>query len=182
MRIARRLFVVPLANNAHGKTTIIKALVSQGGDPQFGRLRKAPRLLTSPRGRSIDAYIFGRSYQETEKAQHGSVGDALDASDAQWRERELIIFPSHVSNSDDDIDEMIEAAHQAGFDAICATVVFTGDDPEDRTAFSDIWAKGWDERWTIPNARLAPDDRNVEPQLIALGSDLWTWICAALAS
>jgi hypothetical protein len=138
--------------------------------------------LTSPWGRSIDAYIFGRSYQETEKAQHGSVGDALDGSDAQWRERELIIFPSHVSNSDDDIDEMIEAAHQAGFDAICATVVFTGDDPEDRTAFSNIWAKDWDERWTIPNVRLAPDDQTLEPQLNALGSDLWTWICAALAS
>jgi hypothetical protein len=93
---------VPLANNDHGKTTIIKALVSQGGDPQFDRLRKAPRLLTGPRGRLIDTYIFGRSYQETEKAQRGSVGDALDASDAQWRERELIIFPSHVSNSDED--------------------------------------------------------------------------------
>jgi hypothetical protein len=73
MRIARRLFVVPLANNDHGKTTIIKALVSQGGDPQFDRLRKAPRLLTGPRGRLIDTYIFGRSYQETEKAQRGSV-------------------------------------------------------------------------------------------------------------
>jgi ABC-type cobalamin/Fe3+-siderophores transport system ATPase subunit len=35
MRIARRLFVVLLANNDHGKTTILKALVSQGGDPQF---------------------------------------------------------------------------------------------------------------------------------------------------
>jgi hypothetical protein len=182
MRIARRLFVVPLADNAHGKTTMLKALVSQAGHPQFDRLRKSVRMLTSPWGRSVDSYIFGRSYQETEKHEHESVVGALDASDAQWRERELIIFPSHVSDSDDDVEEMIDAAHEAGFDAICATVIFTGDDPEDRTDFSGIWAKDWDERWTIPNPRLTEGDRNIEPQLSALGSDLWTWICRALAS
>jgi len=124
MHIARRLFVVPLADNAHGKTTMLKALVSQGGQPQFTRLRKGARLLTSPWGRCIDAYIFGRSYQETEKQQHESVVDALDASDAQWRERELIVFPSHVSDSDDDVEGMIDIAHEAGFDAICVTVLF----------------------------------------------------------
>lgn len=30
MQIARRLFVVPLANNDHGKTTMLRALVNQG--------------------------------------------------------------------------------------------------------------------------------------------------------
>jgi hypothetical protein len=182
MRICRRLFVVPVADNGHGKTTIVKALVSQGGDPQFDRLRKAPRSLVSPWGRIVDAYVFGRSYQETERAQHGSVVDALDASDPLWRERELIIFPSHVSDSEDDLDEMIEAAHSAGFDAICATVIFTESEPEDRAVFAEVWGKDWDERWTIPNPRLDPDDRDLTPQLTALGSDLWTWICRALAS
>jgi hypothetical protein len=182
LRIARRLFVVPLANNEHGKTTMLKALVSQGGDFQFERLRKAQRRLVSPWGREIDAFVFGRSYQETEKGQHRSVVAALDASDPQWRERELIIMPSHVSGSESDVDEMIEAAHGAGFDVICATVVFTGDDQRNRAGFSAILIKHWDERWTIPNPIRDPDDRELESQLRALGSDLWTWICRALAS
>jgi hypothetical protein len=109
------LFVVPVGDNAHGKTTMLKALVSQGGIPQFDRLRKAPRRLLSPWGREIDAYAFGRSYQEVEKGSYGSVVDALDGSDPNWRERELIILPTHVDDSEDDVDEMIEAAHSAGF-------------------------------------------------------------------
>ena len=163
MRIARRLFVVPLANNDHGKTTMLKALVSQGGHPQFDRLRKSVRGLVSPWGRVIDAFIFGRSYQETEKSQHGGVIAALDASDPQWRERELIIMPSHVIESEADIDEMLEAAHGAGFDAICASVIFVGENQARQlAAYSTIWSKNWDERWTIPNPRREPDDRELE--------------------
>jgi hypothetical protein len=161
---------------------MLKALVSQGGDPQFERLRKARRSLVSPWGRSIDAYIFGRSYQETEKQQHGSVLDALDASDPNWRERELIIFPSHLHGANDDLSEMIKVAHSGGFDAVCATVIFTDNEPEDRGAFAGAWSKAWDERWTIPNRRLNGDDENLVPQLNTLGCDLWTWICRALAS
>jgi hypothetical protein len=80
----------------------------------------------------------------------------LDGNDPHWSTRELIIMPSHVTGiangtSQDDIDQMIDAAHSAGFDVICATVIFTGEDGEDRTKFADIWRKPWDERWTIPN-------------------------------
>ncbi|MBV8888915.1 MAG: hypothetical protein JO305_04535 [Alphaproteobacteria bacterium] len=161
---------------------MLKALVSQGGDPQFDRLRMAPRALVSPWGRIIDAYVFGRSYQEREKGQHGTVVDTLDASDPRWRERELIILPSHVTGCTVDIDEIIRVAHRAGFDIICATVIFTEHIPEDRRLFADIWEKAWDERWTIPNPRRDPEDRNLAAQLSALGCDLWTWICRALAS
>jgi len=182
MRICRRLFVVVLADGDHGKTTMLKALVSQGGDPQFDRLRMAPRELVSPWGRPIDAYLFGRSYQETRKRKHRSVLATLDASDPSWRQRELIIFPSHVSGASADIDEMIDVGHRAGFDIICASVIFTGQEPDDRTIFSGAWAKPWDERWTIPNQRRNPKDDDLVPQLNALGCDLWTWICQALAS
>ena len=147
MRIARRLFVVPLANNDHGKSTMINALLAQGlGGSSPGQ--KGPRKLVSPWGREIDAYIYIRSYQETEK-DHGSVTAALDHNDPQWRERELIIFPSHVGHSAADIDQMILAAHTAGFDAICASVIFAGATPENRAGFYPIWEKAWDERWTI---------------------------------
>jgi hypothetical protein len=185
MRIARRLFVVPIADNDHGKSTIIRALVSQGLGASIALQRKGVRQLTSPWGRLIDAYVFGRSYQEVEKARHESVETALDANDPDWRTRELIIMPSHITriesidDSDelDDIDEMIDMAHSAGFDAIAATVIFTEPD-EGRAKFADIWRKAWDERWTIPN----PHCDQPQGQLEALGRDLWTWICRALAS
>jgi|HubBroStandDraft_4_1064222.scaffolds.fasta_scaffold1427303_1 hypothetical protein len=76
MQIARRLFIVPLANNDHGKTTIVNALLSQGlGAPS--PQRKGRRTLVSPGGREIDAYVFVRSYQETEKREHDSVTDPV---------------------------------------------------------------------------------------------------------
>jgi GTPase Era involved in 16S rRNA processing len=175
MNISRRLFVVLLANNDHGKSTLMNALVSQGlGAASPGR--KGARSLVSPWGREIDAYVFVRSYQETEKSEHGSVVNALDANDPSWRERELIIFPSHRSHSSSDLDEMIEAAHSGGFDAICATLIVDGTDERDR--IENAWRKNWDERWTLPN----PQTEHWREQVEAIGRDLWTWICRALAS
>lgn len=140
------------------------------------------RELVSPWGRQIDAYVFGRSYQEREKGDYGGVEEALDANDPGWRERELVIMPSHVSNiendsEEDDIDQMIDVAHAAGFDVICAAVIFTGPEGQNRAQFADIWRKPWDKRWTIPNPRISEP----EGQLEALGRDLWTWIYKALA-
>lgn len=179
MRIVRRLFVVPLADNDHGKSTMIKALVSQGLGRAVQLHRKDVRSLTSPWGRPIDAYVFGRSYQEVEKPKHKGILAALNANDSEWRNRELIIMPSHVGDikikgqHGDDIDQIIEEAHSAGFDAICATVLL---DDDDRSKIADIWRRAWDERWTIPN----PHSGNPEGQLEAIGHDLWAWICRAL--
>lgn len=182
MKIVRKLFVVPLANNDHGKSTIVKAFVSQGLGQQIELQRKAARALTSPFGRPIDAYIFGRSYQEVEKGHHESVEAALDANDGNWRDRELIVMPSHVgsraSGEPADVLEMIEAAHGAGFDAICASVILDDLNARSRGQYSAIWRHPWDERWTIPNPRV----EKPEGQLEALGRDLWVWTCRALAS
>jgi|SRR5665213_2375901 len=179
MRICRRLFVVVLADANHGKSIAMNALLSQG----LGVLspgRKGARRLVSPWGREIDAYIFVRSYQETEKAEYGTVKGALNANDPSWRERELIIFPSHVQGSRADIDGMIDAAHLGGFDIVCASLIMTGDDGDDRKSFANIWRKDWDERWTLPNP--STEDSKWPAQVEALGRDLWTWICRALAS
>ncbi|MAU95833.1 MAG: hypothetical protein CMP81_08090 [Fulvimarina sp.] len=161
---------------------MIKALVEQGeGIRRYDRLRKSRRSLTSPWGRVIDAYVFGRSYQEVDKGEFGSVEEALDGSDAMWRTRELIIMPSHVATEDhSDIDEMIDLAHSAGFDAIAASVILSWDGGDNRDDFPNIWRKGWDERWTIPN-QWKDDPENPEGQLEALGRDLWVLVCRALA-
>lgn len=53
--IIRRLFIVPLANNDHGKTTMIRSLVRQGERRDVDIVRRASRTLYSPWGRVIDA-------------------------------------------------------------------------------------------------------------------------------
>ena len=146
------------------------------------RQRKGVRQLVSPHGRNIDSYLFGRSYQEVEKIKHKSVTKALDANDPDWRRRELILMPSHISDianksGPDDITQIIDAAHSAGFDVICASVVFSGSAEEDLSGYYPIWSRNWDERWTVPN----PGNYQPAGQLDALGRDLWTWTCRAIA-
>jgi hypothetical protein len=158
-----------LANNKHGKTTMMNALLSQGSGTTLEEAKKGRRTLVSPWGREIDALIFVRSFQETEKPTHKNVADALKARDAGWRKRELIILPSHVEGSDDDVDKMIDAAHGARFDAICASVIFTDPQPEKRSIYADIWRKPWDERWTVPNQRW-DSNPTLDGQLRALGA------------
>lgn len=176
MRIVRRLFVVPLANNNHGKTTMIEGLVAQGLGAPLKGVRKGRKTLTTPYGRAVDALIFGRSYQETEKSAYGSVEAALDAADSNWRARELIIMPSHVSNIGNDINEMIEAAHGAGFDIVCAAVDFANSIARHQKTLAQIWLENWDARWTIPNQEKVQSIG----QLDALGRDLWFWISRTL--
>ena len=177
MRIVRKLFVVPLANDDHGKSTMIRALVSQGLGRAVRLQRKGVRDLVSPQGRHVDAYVFGRSYQEVEKYDHGSVEGALDSNDPLWRDRELIIMPSHVAAADQgDIRGMIDVGHSAGFDVVAASVILTWDGGDNRAPFPGIWGMSWDERWSIPN----PWNDSPEGQLEALGRDLWTWVCRGL--
>lgn len=200
MRLARRLFVVPLADNDHGKTSIMRSLLSQAEAydylPGTSWPRKDPRVVSSSQGRLINSYMFPRSCQETEKPKYNSVIDTLDNNDNNWRSRELIIMPSHVSDIQDpkshidDIDQMIAVAHSGGFDAICASVMFCNnnlDEPLDLCdceLYDDVHRRLWDERWTIPNKwhdSCAPDNRYLAGQLDALGRDLWSWISKAIA-
>jgi hypothetical protein len=179
MNICRRLFVVPLADGNYGKTTIIRSLVSQGVRTDFSVNKKKVRRMITPWGQTIDAYVFGRSYQESEKSKHGSVKKALDNNDADWEKRELIVMPSHVGGTGDiaDIEDMIKLAHLAGFDAIAVPIVYCDDQGDNRAALSPALALNWDARWTVSN----PWQKDPEGQLLALGNDLWSWISRALA-
>jgi hypothetical protein len=152
-------------------------MVSQGLAKKIGLHRKARRDLITPWGRHVDAYIFGRSYQEKEKGNYGSVSAALSGNDPDWRERDLIVMPSHVDRSDiPDIQAMIDLAHLSGFDAIAVPVVYWDENGDNRNSLAPALALNWNARWTVPNEwREAP-----EGQLWALGNDLWSWISRAL--
>jgi len=171
MRISRRLFVIPLANNNHGKSRLVNSLLSQG----LGRAspgQKGRRHLVSPWGREIDAFVFIRSFQETEKQDHPTPSDALGSADEEWNRRELIVMPSHLDCLD--VRQMIDTAHGAGFDAIAASILL---DDNERSQYRECWAAAWDARWNLPNPRLITD---WDPQLDALGRDLWIWTCKAM--
>jgi hypothetical protein len=176
VRIVRKLFVVPLAENDHGKSTIVRAMVSQGIGQDIALHRKGVRALTSPWGRPIDAYVFGRSFQEIEKNKYKTVEKTLNANDSKWFERELIVMPSHVVGCENDTSEMIDIAHSAGFDAVGVSVLLSSSITK-RLSYSSIWRGKWDERWTIPN----PQTEKPGGQLDALGRDLWVWICQTMA-
>lgn len=193
MRLSRRLFVVLLADNFHGKTSIVRSLVQQGVPRSATILKKGVFRLTAPFGREIDAYIYGRSFQESDLRKHKTVIASLNASDPYWLRRELIIMPSHVSNiggrsgQQNHINQMIDAAHMGGFDAICASLLFIEHDPSglaqeiaQRSIYFGLWQKPWDERWTLPNPRQS-DSKLIAAQLDAIGRDLWFMICRALA-
>lgn len=177
MYICRRLFVVPMADDLHGKSTIIRSMVSQASARKIGLHRKKRRDLVTPWGRPVDAYIFGRSYQEVEKGHYGSVSDALDGNDPDWRHRDLIVMPSHISKSDiPDMQSMIDLAHPAGFDTVAVPIVYWDENGDNRANLAPALALNWDARWTVPNEwRTDP-----EGQLLALGNDLWSWISRAL--
>lgn len=179
MHICRRLFVVPLADDMHGKSTIIRSLVSQAVRKDIDLHKKNVRKMITPWGQTIDAYVFGRSYQEVEKNTHGSVRAALDNNDADWEKRELIVMPSHIGGSGDiaDIEEMIRLAHSAGFDAIAVPIVYINDKGDNRAALAPALALNWEARWTVSN----PWQKDPDGQLLALGNDLWSWISRALA-
>jgi len=175
MEILRRLFVVPLADNDHGKSHLVRGLLAQGsGRPIPINRPRGPVVLQSPWGRSINALVYGRSFQESEVNAHGTVERSLTAVDPEWRTRDLIILPSHLVRAD--VRQMVRLAHHNGFDAISVAILLNNQERQD---YEDCWRVSWDERWNLPNPEV--EDR-WEEQVRALASDLWTRICEALGS
>lgn len=169
--ITRRLFVVLLADNDHGKTTMILSLVRQGQRHEIDQVRRGARTLYSPWGRVVDALIIPRSYQETLAGEFRTVENALSGVDPLWRERDLVVFPSHIEPVD--CDTMIRLAHGAGFDAVAVAVILQA---AELPRYANCLQLPWDERWTLSNNEA----ENPVPQMRALGHDLWGWIAASL--
>lgn len=169
--ITHRLFVVPLANNNHGKTHLIRAVVQQAERRDLQVIQRGPRSLWSPWGRTVDALVIPRSYQETLASEFSSVEQALDGVDPSWRQRDLVILPSHLQVPD--CATIIDLAHGAGFDVIAVSILLvSGDIAQSQGCLS----LPWDERWTLSNDQTIDHAGQVE----SLGHDLWSWIAAAL--
>ena len=170
--IVRRLLVVPLAPNDHGKSALLRALLSQATQLSQARPHMGVRELRTPWGRRVDALVFIRSFQEKlSKDYKGSVVRALDGEDPDWRERDLIILSSHVVPLD--CQQILDAGHQAGFDDILVPVLLA---PSELLSYGPCMALPWDERWTLSN----PTNSDPDAQLEALGRDLWVRVAAAL--
>lgn len=162
---------MPLANDNHGKSKLMRALLEHAERRRLKKPRKGVKRLRTPWGRAVDALVFIRSYQESLAGWYGSVIGSLDAEDKDWRDRDLIIMPSHLKSAD--CSQMIQAAHEGGFDAISVSVQLEVDDiRKSKDCFTELW----DERWTVRN----PTSDDWEGQVNALGSDLWVWVAAAL--
>lgn len=165
--LRHRHFVVLLANNDHGKTTLVRSLVSQGTRRAYTQVQKNHYILYSRRAQEIDAYIFPRSYQEVEKKKHPLVTGALDSNDPEWWKRDLILMPSHLDQ--DDCASMIEAAHSEGFDALAVTLCITRTRLRKLRGYHECMSLGWDARWRVNN----PETDDWSAQVEALGRDLW---------
>lgn len=174
-RLVRRVFVVLLADGNHGKSTLIQRLISLGQHWKYQRAHKGARVMRSFEGREIDALIFPRSFQEIEGKDHDTPREALDAIDPkQWFKRELIVMPSHVNLAD--VKAMLETAHSAGFDAVCASMMHLERDWHD---YPKVWALDWDERWTLVNRETGPR-KEIEGGLNALAASLLSRLSALI--
>ena len=162
----RRLFVVPFANNNHGKTTLVRSMVTHAARFSTANLVKGRRILYTPWAQEIDAYVFPRSYQEVEKKEHGTVRGALSANDPTWWQRDLIVMPSH--SEEGDCAAMILEAHAAGFDAVVVSILLDRKEV-DRKDHRKCTSLHWDVRWCIDNSK----SEDWKCQVESLGRDLW---------
>jgi hypothetical protein len=115
--------------------------------------------------------IIPRSYQETFAGEFGSIEEALNQVDSNWRQRDLVILPSHLVPAD--CATIIELAHGAGFDSIAVNILL---EPNEIVQYQGCLLLTWNARWTLSNDALA----DPQGQLDALGHDIWAWVAAAL--
>ena len=166
--IRHRLFVVPLAWNDHGKSTLMRALLSHALRRTFHKPhpQKGTYTLSTAAAQKVKSFVFVRSFQETEKGTHGTASAALDANEPGWRERSLIIMPSHPVAAD--CQDMIHAAQSAGFDVVVVPVLMRRDEMRDDLV--ECVKLPWDVRWTLDNTERL---QGWEAQVEALGRELW---------
>jgi hypothetical protein len=117
----RKLFVVPIAENNHGKSLIIRSLVGLAG-AKATAWKRAALPLTTFGGQQISALVFPSSLPEMRHREPTKTRaeDFLHALDDHWWTYDLIILPSHENPAD--IDELIALGQQHGYDMVGVTI------------------------------------------------------------
>jgi len=172
--LRRKLFLVLLGNDKHGKGHIIRPLVTLM-EPHLEKPPKGRRRLQLRPGCLVDSYIFIRSYQEYEQPDYGDdIGRCLDANDADWRQRDLLLMPSHIELNH--LGAMIDIAHAAGFSAVVAYILMSHGEIAN---YGGALQLNWDERWEIWNFT---NQNFWEVQCSSIGNSLmwriFRWICS----
>ncbi len=179
----RKLFIVPLAENNHGKSLIIRSLVRLAGANVTGWTRHS-MILTTFSGQRISALVFPSSLSEMQHREphKTKVEDFLEELDEGWWTYDLIILPSHETRAD--IDKMIWLGQRHGYDMIAVTI--TKNERTLSTAHCDCLGRPWNERWTLRNPRinkflleqrkLGPLTQRANMQIDSLAGHLWTRI------
>lgn len=182
--VVRKLFIVPLAENDHGKSSVVRAMVQLAtGRP--APWKKAAHILATPTGARLSALVFPSSYQEQEKRKGNSVSEALSglaksSGTSPWFTYDLIVYPSHDERLD--LIAMFEEGHGHGYDMLAVSVTLDELFPP---AHKDCLTLPWNARIMVRNFGLkrfkaeGAEDRNLilTPQARAridmLASQLW---------
>ncbi len=179
----RKLFVVPIAENNHGKSLVIRALVRLAGARTTGWKRLDVALMAFS-GQRISALIFPSSLPEMKgREPHKTTPEEfLRALDRRWWTYDLILLPIHEDAAD--ADELIALGQRHGYDMIAVTI--TRDETIISPSHQDCLCRPWDERWTIRNPtlprfqverkKLGPLSKRAEAQINGLAGHLWTRI------
>jgi hypothetical protein len=179
----RKLFVVPIAENNHGKSLVIRALLRLAGTPTTGWKRLDVALMTFS-GQRISALIFPSSLPEmkSREPQKKTAEEFLQALDRQWWTYDLILLPIHEDPAV--ADELIALGQRHGFDMIAVTI--TRDEVTMDPAHQDCLCRPWNERWILRNPtlpkfqierkKLGALSKRAEAQINALAGLLWTRI------
>lgn len=191
--VVRKLFVVPLGENNHGKSSIVRSMIQIAkGEP--APWKKAAHILTTPTGARISSLAFPSSYQEQEKPKGNSVSRALsDLAKANgksaWFTYDLIIYPSHDDRAD--LETMLDLGQGCGYDMVAVSITLDESYPP---AHQDCLKLPWSERWVVRNHKLrqfkakGAEDKNLlltsqaRAQIDMLAAQLWSQIDRARQS
>jgi hypothetical protein len=185
--VMRKLFVVPLGENNHGKSNIVRAMIQIAkGEP--APWKKAAHILATSTGARISSLVFPSSYQEQEKPKGNSVSRALsDLAKANgksaWFTYDLIIYPSHDDRAD--LVKMFNGGQGYGYDMVAVSITLDESYPP---AHQDCLKLPWNERWIVRNYRLrqfkgkGAEDKNLlltsqaRAHIDMLAAQLWSQI------
>lgn len=170
--VKEKYFMVLLAENNHGKGTILESMVNKAKDHLT---RKGGKKLQFS-NRQVDAFVFRRSFQEVEKSKYPTPFEALIGNfqelkiQEDWYEKELIIMPSHSNqweNCYNDVVQMLDTAQGYGFNTLLSYIIM--DKETDYVDYEDILKLNWNKKWELINPRT---NSYLQPCL-SLGKELY---------